>query len=100
VREPGATGPPLTRLLGLRWPDGVYSLSHVALPFPADDWVYGRPPAGAVGHGVQLGQVEARGERALLRVPAAQLLRLRANPFFAYVEERLVEVVDDLTGTR
>jgi alpha-beta hydrolase superfamily lysophospholipase len=100
VRDPGAAEPLRIRPLGLRWPDGVYSLSHVALPFPADDWVYGRPPAGAVGHGVQLGLVEARGERALLKVPAAQLLRLRANPFFGYVEERLVEVVDDLTGAR
>ena len=97
-REPGATEPLRTRSLGLRWPDGVYSLSHVALPFPADDWVYGRPPAAAVGHGVQLGLVEARGERALLKVPAAQLLRLRANPFFAYVEERLQGIVDELTG--
>ena len=96
--EPGTIEPRRIRSLGLRWPDGVYSLSHVALPFPADDWVYGRPPPGAVGHGVQLGLVEARGERALLRVPAAQLLRLRANPFFGYVEERLEGVVDELIG--
>ena len=36
------------RPLGLAWPDGVYSLSHVALPFPPDDALYGlrgaRPP--------------------------------------------------------
>jgi len=98
VREPGATEPLRVRPLGLRWPDGVYSLSHVAIPFPADDWVYGHPPDGAVGHGARLGLVEVRGERALLRIPPAQLLRLRANPFFGYVEERLGGVVDELTG--
>jgi hypothetical protein len=86
------------RPLGLQWPAGVYSLSHVAVPFPADDWVYGRPPEGAVGHGVQLGLVEARGERDLLRVPASQLIRLRANPFWGYVEERIRGAVDELDG--
>jgi len=27
--------------LGLSWPDNIYSLSHVALPFAADDPIYG-----------------------------------------------------------
>ena len=31
--------------LNLAWPDGVISLSHVALPIPPDDPLYGqRPP--------------------------------------------------------
>ena len=30
--------------LGLSWPDQMFSLSHVALPFAIDDPVYGREP--------------------------------------------------------
>lgn len=34
-----------TEHLNLAWPTGVISLSHVALPFPPDDPLYGqRPP--------------------------------------------------------
>jgi len=72
----------------LSWPRGVYSLSHVAMPFaPADPW-YGDgsgTPAGAMS----LGTMQPRGERGLLRVSVGNLMRLRYNPFFGYVEGRL-----------
>lgn len=76
--------------LGLTWPDGVYSLSHVAVPYPPDDPVYG------VRQGAQptLGSLELRGESSLLRVPPALLLRLRYNPFFPYLEERVRRFVE------
>jgi alpha-beta hydrolase superfamily lysophospholipase len=77
--------------LELAWPRGVYSLSHVALPFPPDDPLYGLfPPP---GRGVSLGSLAARGERGVLRVPASLLQRLRCNVFFPYLEERLVAFV-------
>jgi hypothetical protein len=73
---------------GLDWSAGVYSLSHVALPFPPDDPVYG-DRAHAAGHAPQLGAVELPGERNVLVVSAGQLMRLRYNPFFSYVLKRV-----------
>lgn len=72
------------RPIGLTWPTHVYSLSHVALPFPPDDPLYGRD-----GPGVRLGRLAPRGEKGVLVVPTEQLMRLTWNPFFPYLEERL-----------
>lgn len=85
-REPHAE-PLAVETLDLAWPAGVYSLSHVAIPFPPDDPIYGRP-AGRPG-GMNIGSLELRGERGLLAIPADTLLRLRHNPFFAYIDRRL-----------
>lgn len=74
---------------GLQWPDGVYSLSHVALPFPPDDPVYGGKDAGP-SPGIDLGLLALRGERNVLQVPAATMLRLRYNPFYSYMEQRML----------
>lgn len=71
------------------WPSGVYSLSHVAMPFPPDDPIYGGPEAGD-GPGLRLGNLELRGERGMLQVSAADAMRLRWNPFFDYVAERVL----------
>ncbi len=81
--------------LDLEWPRGVYSLSHVALPFPVDDPIYGLQPDPDNLFGVQLGTLEPRGERGLLAVSPATFLRLRCNPFFGYVERRLREPIGD-----
>jgi alpha-beta hydrolase superfamily lysophospholipase len=78
---------------GLRWPVGVISLSHVALPFAVDDPLYGaRPPDSE--DALHLGHIAFQGERGLLKIPADWLLRLRHNPFYAYLEDRAVEWVD------
>jgi alpha-beta hydrolase superfamily lysophospholipase len=87
--RPGSDAPVETPL-GLRWPADVYSLSHVALPFPPDDPVYGgrpHPPS----PGVHLGDIAWRGERGVLHVSAAAMLRLRWNPFYAWQERRVLE---------
>jgi alpha-beta hydrolase superfamily lysophospholipase len=81
-----------TTPLDLRWPEDVYSLSHVALPFSPDDPVYGGPNA-PKSPGVQLGNVALRGERGALLISAADQLRLRWNPFHAYLLDRTVEFV-------
>jgi len=73
----------------LTWPPGVYSLSHVALPFPPDDPVYGDGSAGP-GPGIRLGSIAPRGERKVLQIPAADILRLRYNPFYSYQEQRML----------
>jgi len=89
---PGASHPEVENL-GVEWPPGVYSLSHVAIPFPPGDPIYGSEPVTAVGTTVpSLGTLEPRGEKKLLRIPAGWFDRLRSNPFFNYVEDRLLEV--------
>lgn len=73
-----------------RWPVGVYSLSHVALPFPQGDPLYGMAPDPAEeGFGVELGTIAPRGERAALRVPLDGLIRMSSNPFFEEMVERI-----------
>jgi alpha-beta hydrolase superfamily lysophospholipase len=79
--------------LGLAWPNGVISLSHVALPFPPDDPLYGeRPPDN--DDVLFLGQMDIKGERGLLHMPADWLMRLRHNPFYVYLEQRTLEWLD------
>jgi pimeloyl-ACP methyl ester carboxylesterase len=74
-----------TEPLGLAWPPAVISLSHVALPFPPDDPLYGqRPPDNE--DLLFLGQTGLQGERGLLLIPADWLMRMRHNPFYAYLE--------------
>ncbi len=82
--------------LDVSWPRGVYSLSHVAIPFPPDDPVYGAvESANSSYHGVPLGRLQPSGEKQLLTVPLSQLMRLRYNPFFDYMERRIIAVIDD-----
>jgi hypothetical protein len=79
--------------LNLAWPPGVISLSHVALPFSPDDPLYGvHQPKGSKT--VFLGQMAIKGERNLLRFPADWLLRLRHNPFYDYLETRVIGWLD------
>jgi alpha-beta hydrolase superfamily lysophospholipase len=78
--------------LGFTWPRGVYSLSHVALPFPEDDPLYGRIES-ELNPGIQIGSMELRGERNMTRVPAASVLRLQWNPFYDYLEQRVIDFV-------
>jgi hypothetical protein len=85
-----ARGAAATRTpLGLAWPQGVYSLSHVALPFPPDDPLYGSAPS-RENPGIQIGSLAPRGERGALRISGNELLRLRWNPFYAYLEQQVL----------
>lgn len=93
-----AAGDPRVTPLPLAWPPGVYSLSHVAVPFPADDPIYGAEPRPGPSWGLPLGTLELRGERGLLRIPVDSLIRLRFNPFFPYLEGKVVGFVDTLVG--
>jgi alpha-beta hydrolase superfamily lysophospholipase len=79
--------------LGLRWPSGVFSLSHVAIPFSPDDLIYGRISRSSPESGMNLGSLEPRGERGVLRVSLNHFMRLRYNPFFPYIEKRMVETI-------
>jgi len=79
------------RPLGLRYPLGVYSLSHLALTFPVTDPLYGMQPDDSEDFGVQLGTLAIRGERGLLIVSQDSLTRIASNPFFPYLLERVEE---------
>jgi hypothetical protein len=78
--------------LGVSWPVGTISLSHIAMPFRPDDPLYGRtrPPGSDI---VFLGERAIQGERGLLKFPVDWLLRLRHNPFYDYLESRIFEWV-------
>jgi alpha-beta hydrolase superfamily lysophospholipase len=83
--------------LGMRWPHGLYSLSHVALPFPVSDQLYGKPIS-ADSSKLQLGNLDFRGERGVVQISASAMLRLRWNPFYPYLEQRLLEFVKLMGG--
>jgi len=78
--------------LDLEWPQGIISLSHVALPFPPDDPLYGQYKPEDPGE-LHLGQIAIRGERGLMRLSSDWLLRLRYNPFYVVLEDRLSDWV-------
>ena len=80
--------------LDLTWPRGVVSLSHVALPFPPGDPLYGQHPP-TDDELVFLGDMAIKGERGLLRIPGDWLLRLRYNPFYSYLQTRVLQWMDD-----
>jgi len=74
---------------GLDYPTGVFSLSHVALPFPETDALYGRTPDPDDDVGVHLGAQSIRGETGGLIVGPGMLTRLSWNPFYPYLASRI-----------
>lgn len=83
------------RELHLAFPPGVYSLSHIALPFPLSDSLYGLEPEPPEAFGVSLGVMATKGERGVLAVADDEFTRLTANPFFAYLGRRLEAAMDE-----
>ena len=90
-RRPAGAAEPTRRELDLSFPREVYSLSHIALPFPIDDPLYGLEPSRREDFGIRLGRLALRGERRALVVPVDQFARLGSNPFFPYLAERTRE---------
>jgi alpha-beta hydrolase superfamily lysophospholipase len=86
-----------TEPLDMAWPPGVISLSHVALPIPPDDPLYGQRPPGNQDV-LFLGQMAIQGERGMLVLPAEWLLRLRNNPFYVYLEARTLAWIASAGG--
>jgi hypothetical protein len=94
--EAGATTERI-RALGVTYPAGFYSLSHVALPFPMNDSLYGLMPDPTEDFGIHLGLLAPRGERNVLIASLDALLRVSSNPFFPYLLERIGEGLDGRT---
>ena len=88
--EPGATDETV-RPLELSYPRDIYSLSHVALPFPLTDGLYGLTPDPADNFGIRLGNVSTRGELGVLIVSLDAFSRMSSNPFHSYMMERIEE---------
>lgn len=88
--EAGATGE-VGRPVGVNFPADVFSLSHIAMPFPPDDALYGGMPAPRPKpeFGISLGTVDLHGEIGVLVVTLDNAMRMSYNPFFAYVAEQI-----------
>jgi alpha-beta hydrolase superfamily lysophospholipase len=79
---------------GLAWPDDVFSLGHLAIPTPIDDPMYGLTPRRASdGLALPLGRGAPSGEAGALVIPLGQFARLRSNPFFSVIVDRIDEAV-------
>jgi alpha-beta hydrolase superfamily lysophospholipase len=89
-----------TRPLGVVYPEGYFSLSHVALPFPMDDGLYGLKPDPADDFGINLGALAPRGERNVLIASLDALLRVASNPFFPYMIGRIKDGIDGKTTAK
>lgn len=79
---------------GLEYPPDIFSLSHVALPFPMSDSLYGRYPDPRDQYGISLGTFAARGERAVLVVGLDSLMRISSNPFYPYMLQRIDDKIE------
>ena len=88
LRAPAGSGETGERDLALAWPRTVFSLSHVALPFPPDDPLYGyetRPDATTCSSAAS----RCAARTACCAVPMWALTRQRSNPFHSYLIERI-----------
>ena len=77
-----------TELTEMAWPLEVFSLSHVALPFPKGDPLYGNGNGGEIP---TLGNRALRGERGTLLISPGEMLRQKWNPFYSWMEKRSLE---------
>ena len=84
----------------LQWPETLVSLSHVAMPFPPDDPVYGLNPGSGRDGIPSIGSWLFRGENGAVTVSLGSLTRPRSNPFWSLIDEDIAAFVDaDRAGT-
>jgi esterase/lipase len=79
---------PVYHELNLEWPAGVFSLSHIALPFQMDDQIYG---SNTTENTYNIGMMSPRGERGVLNLSPNYFSRLRHNPFYQYQHKRITD---------
>jgi hypothetical protein len=68
-------------------------MSHVAIPFPLDDPIYGLRTN---PDDFSLGDITPRGERGALAVSVTQFTRLRHNPFYPHMNDRILDFLRPL----
>lgn len=76
-------------VLDLEWPEGIVSLSHIAVPFSSSDRLYGNRAATS-DTGINFGSISLRGESSALLLSDALFVRCRYNPFYELMENRMV----------
>jgi alpha-beta hydrolase superfamily lysophospholipase len=93
VERSVAAGEVETRVkpLGIEYPQDIFSLSHVAIPFPVTDALYGIAPSDEENFNENLGTLAPRGERGTLILTLDSMFRIASNPFFPYVLQRIDE---------
>lgn len=79
------------RPLDIDYPPDIFSLSHVAIPFPVTDSLYGIKPGDDENFNVNLGTLAPRGERGTLILTLDSMFRIASNPFFPYLLQRIDE---------
>ena len=85
----------------LDWPANLVSLGHVALPFPADDPVYGFLRGSGRDGIPSIGSWLLRGENGAITIALGSLTRLRSNPFWPLIDEDVAGLVaQDLAAPR
>ncbi len=72
------------------WPAGVASLSHLAVPIPPEDLIYGTQEA-TVASGLPLGTLSMRAEPSSLLISSSLFYRCRNNPFYHIMEGHVVK---------
>jgi hypothetical protein len=73
----------------MSWPAGVVSLSHLAVPIPPEDPIYGTKEATAAS-GLPLGTLTLRTEPSALLIANSLFFRCRNNPFYHFMEDHTV----------
>ena len=98
IATPAGAAAEQTRPLDASYPAEVYSLSHIAIPFPVGDGLYGLTPDPDDDFGVQLGTLAAHGEVGGLVVNMNAMLRMSSNPFFPYLRDRVAAGITAMPG--
>ena len=78
------------RATDMSWPAGVGSLSHLAVPIPPEDQIYGTQEATAA-KGLPLGTLSIRSEPSTLLISNSLFFRCRNNPFYHFMEGYVVD---------
>jgi hypothetical protein len=94
VRTAAGSGVAETEPFDAVFPRDIYSLSHVALPFPPSDGLYGGDPDPLDNFGINLGTLSTRGETGVLTTGMETLTRISFNPFFGDMLERIDAVIE------
>lgn len=81
--------------LGYEYPHDIYSLSHVSLPFPFSDGLYGMMPDPDDAFGIQLGTLAAHGESGVIAPGPEMFARLTSNPFYDLMAARIRTVLEE-----
>ena len=80
---------------GMSWPQETVSLSHIAVPIPPEDPVYGTREATA-DTGLSLGTVSMRAEPSALLISNSLFVRCRHNPFYTHMENHIVQWLSNI----